>query len=279
MENYISLFLINLVLDFANFLLLTKVFHLNSKKFEILIIMIFSLSPQIMYVFFNLKLVYFALLKASFYLFASLFLVESYSARRIFAIFGFAIFLMFSVYGFSEFYILFVRSVASQLLNISLGPIYCALSVFLLVLYIFLLYILFSKLAEHKKFNSLLSKVSFSLFGRHIEITGLIDTGNSLYDTKTRKPTIIVPLSVVKKYISTGEYSMLDERRYFGLNVASEIEYETVGGQKKLMPIVDIGEVLLERDGKKERHECVLGIVKESFSDKRFECLLHREFI
>lgn len=279
MEKYISFFIINLVLDFTILVLLSRVFQLKSKRFEIMIIMIFSLTPQLLYMFCGLKPIYFALLKMSFYLFVSLFLTDEYSVKKLFSIFGFLVFLMFSVYGFSGFFVLFVRSVISETSNKNLSPIYSALIVIGLVLYIFLLYLLFSKLAEHKKFSGFLSKVSFSLFGRHIEITGLIDSGNALYDRVTGKSVIIVPLSVIRKYISEGECNMIAERRYFGLNISHELEYQTVGGTKAKMPIVDIGAVTLERHGKAEKRDCVLGIIGENLADKRYECLLHREFI
>ena len=279
MENYISLFLINLVLDFCILMIVVRIFKLKSGWLDIFFLMIFSLTPQIMYVFCRLNFVYFALLKASFYLFASLFLTDNYAIKRVLSIFGFSLVLMFSVYGFGAFFVLFIRSIILQKQGVSLSPIFNALFIIGLILYIFLLYILFSKLAEYKKFNSFLSKVSFSLFGRHIEITGLIDSGNALYDTKTKKSVIIVPLSVVRRYISESECNMIAERRYFGLNISHEIEYETIGGQKGKMPIVNIGNVELERSGKVETHECVLGIVKENFANKKYECLLHREFI
>lgn len=279
MEKYISIFLTNLCLDFVVLVLLVRVFCLKSKHFEIFILMIFSLAPQTLYMFCDLKLIYFALLKTGLYFFVSLFLTDKYTLRRVFSIFGFSVFLMFSVYGFSGFFVLFIKSVVLQLWQTELRPILEAAISIGLVLYIFLLYLLFSKLAEHKKISSFLSKVSFYLFGRHIEITGLIDSGNALYDTKTKKSVIIVPLSTIRKFISAGECDMIAEGRYFGLNISNEIEYQTIGGNRAKMPIVDIGSATLERGGKVETHECVLGIISENFADKKYECLLHREFI
>lgn len=280
METYITFLITNFVLDLTIIFLVCSTFGLKAKRIELVILMVFSLVPSILFVFYKIKLVFLVLLKMAFYIFVSFFLIEEFTLKKILSLFGFEIFLFFSVYGFNEFFILFVRSVILTLFSKKLSIIFNLTVTFSLLIYIFLLNLLFTKLAKDKKFKNFLSKVSFYLFGRHIEITGLIDSGNALYDTVTKKSVVIIPLSVLRKFLSESECDMIRDKNYFGLEISHELEYVTVGGKKSYMPIVDIGEIQVERNGEKQNFECVLGIVQENFADeKKFECLLHREFL
>ena len=125
-------------------------------------------------------------------------------------------------------------------------------------------------------------KVSFLLFGNHIQINGLLDSGNSLYDTKTGKAVIIVSLNAIKKFISIDDYKKLcgDEATHY--KIINQLQCSTVGEKKVTLPIIDIGEVVIENfeDGAQKKFKCVIGITKEDFLEKNdYECLLHREFI
>ena len=187
---------------------------------------------------------------------------------------------MLSVFGFGYLFVLYARAIFLSIFKKQMKVFYDCVVIIGLVFYNFMLIKLFGYLSKKKKFNSFLTKVSFSLFGRHIEITGLIDSGNSLCDTKTNKPVIIVPLAVIKKYLTEGECDMIRSEKYFGLNISHELEYVSVGGAKGRMPISDIGAVKILKNGKEEEKECVLGIVCENLTeDKDYDCLLHRDFL
>lgn len=187
---------------------------------------------------------------------------------------------MFSVFGFGYMFVLYIRAIFSTLFKRQMKVFYDCIVVIGLVFYIFMLIKLTDFLSKKRKINTFLAKVSFSLFGRHIEITGLIDSGNSLCDTKTKKPVIVVPLAVLAKYLTESECNMIKSENYFGLNISHELEYVSVGGAKGRMPISDIGEIKLSRNGKEESFDCVLGIVCENLTeDKDYDCLLHRDFL
>lgn len=187
---------------------------------------------------------------------------------------------MFSVFGFAYLFVLYARAVFLSLFKKQMKVFYDVVIVLGLVFYNFMLIKLFGYMSKKKKINSFLTKVSFSLFGRHIEITGLIDSGNSLCDTKTKKPVIIVPLAAIKKYLTEGECKMISSEKYFGLNISHELEYVSVGGAKGRMPISDIGVAKFIKNGKEEEKDCVLGIVSENLTeDKDYDCLLHRDFL
>lgn len=280
MEFYISFLLINLILDLSIITLLKRVFGLCVRKIEIVILMLFSLVPGLLFSLYKIKFLYFLLLKIAFYFLVSIFVADSFYPKRFLSIFGFSEFLFFSVYGSGEFFILFVRAVVLTLFKKELKTFSDVIIMLSLIAYIFLMSLCFKEISRHKKLSNLLSKVSFFLFGRHIEITGLIDSGNALYDTKTKKSVIIISLSVLRRFLTESECEMIKNKRYFGLDISHELEYETVGGKKSTMPIVDIGEVELERGGEKQKFKCVLGIVSEGLvEEKRYECLLHREFL
>lgn len=280
MDYYISILIVSLILDFSILVLENRIFHLRIGKVEFFMLMLFSTMPGLIYIFSGLDFLYYFLIKLGFYIFVSIFITDSFEFKRIISLLLSSIFLLFSVYGFGEFFILFVRSIVLLTYGKDLYVLYNCLIIFALSAYIFILVIFFTKMAKRKKIKSLLSKVSFFLFGRHIEITGLIDSGNSLVDTKTKSPVIIIPLSVLKKYLSESECEMIERKQYFGLNISHELEYISVGGVKGKMPIAEIGEIELERNGEVQKCKCVLGIVEENFADsKNYDCLLSRDFL
>ncbi len=267
-------------MDFSIFILLKKLFKLNVSKLEIVMLSMLSAIPQIVYIFCELWVGYYFLMKIAFLIFISIFIVDEFKFKRILVLFAFGLILMFSVYGFGKLFVLYIRALFFEITSKKLGVLYDIVIVLGLICYIILLTLFFTKLSKKQKLENLLAKVSFSVFGRHIEITGLIDSGNTLVDTKTKKPVIIVPLSVIKKYISESEYKMILEKNYFGLDISHELEYVSVGGVKGTMPITDIGDVKIKIKGKIETFKCVVGIVKENLTeDKDYECLLHRDFL
>lgn len=279
MEFYISFFLTNLIGDFSEVNLLSKLFKIGLKKIEIFLLMVFSVVPTLVYIFCSVHFMWFVLMKFGFYLFFSVFATDGIKLKEIMSILAFSIILMFSVFGFGEFFILFVNAVFLNFSGKTIPSIFHFIISFALVVYFVLLNLFFKKLSKRKKMKNFLSKVSFFLFGRHIEITGLIDSGNTLCDTKTKKPVVVVPLSVLSKFLSESECGMIRDRRYFGLDVSGELEYETVSGKGK-MPIVDIGEAKIERNGEVLPYKCVLGIISSNLADeKKYECLLGSDFL
>ena len=113
------------------------------------------------------------------------------------------------------------------------------------------------------------------LLGKHIEMVGLIDSGNSLIDSKTNKPVVVVSSSIIKKH-----FNSLDVK-FDGKNDLCKrfIECVAVGGISFKMPIIDVESVTITTNNTAKRFDCVIGVVNQEFCDaKNYQCLIHRNF-
>ena len=117
--------------------------------------------------------------------------------------------------------------------------------------------------------------VSFFINGKHIEVVGLLDSGNSLKDTKTRKPVIVISSKVLKKYFSDFEFEMMLKKSFCDYF----LDCETASGSRFKMPVIDIGKVMINQNNFIKSFDCVLGVVNQKFYNKKYECLLHQDFI
>ncbi len=278
MEFYISFFVQNLILDISIILLTKKVMNLKLSNLEIVVLLLFSVMPQALWIAFKYDYVWFVLSKIAFYLFFSIFSANKFRFREVVSLFIASVALLFSVFGFAEFFDLFIQAVCSELFNFSLPVLFHILVTAALCGYIMLLKLVLVNLPKRKKLKNLIQKVSFFLFGRHIEITGLIDTGNTLIDTKTQKPVIVISLSVLEKFLSENEIQMLASKNYYGLNISGSLKYKSVAGDGE-MPIVDIGKVKIIRGKEEFYYNSVLGIVSEDLTTEKYDCLLGRDFL
>ena len=282
MVQNINFFIINLILDFAIIEMLNLFFKLYVSKIEISAIMIFATFPSLVYIFFESNYFCFISLKLVDYLILTLLLTDKYTPKRIFELFSIMMIALFSIYGFSEFFILYVKNIIFDIFKIKLDIFYDFIILIALFLYIFLIVYIFGNLTKKKEINSFLFNVSFLLFNNHIEITGFLDSGNTLYDTKTGKCVVVVSLLGIKKFLSKTQYDRFVTGDYGMLGISNELECEVVGGSKVSLPIIDVGEIELRQKETKEtkNFKCVIGITKGKFAEsENYECLLHREFL
>lgn len=282
MSFYISFSLTSLIIDFALIFLINYYYKLHNKKVHYFIILIFLTIPSICWIYYKFsyfKLIFYKIIS---YFFASIIITNVFDFKKILTIYASLIVMFFSIYGFAEFFINFVKVVFLELFNTKIDTICHFIIVLSLFIYLMILVIWFSNMSNKKEIENFLYKVSFSLFGCHIKINGLLDSGNSLYDTKTGKAVIIVSYSALEKFISRYDYKMLciNNKRYCG--IINELSCATVGDKNVTIPIIDIGKIEIEDlDGCKTKTvECVLGLTNENFIEKNdYQCLLHREFI
>ncbi len=129
---------------------------------------------------------------------------------------------------------------------------------------------------KKKDLKKLLAKIEFSLLDDHIKVTGLIDSGNSLYDSKTKLPVIVISKAVLRKYIADINYEIIT----LLLAEARREECLVVDGHRFEIPILEVKRICIDRDGEKKEIKCVLGVVEHKIYDtSNFECLIHKDFI
>lgn len=120
--------------------------------------------------------------------------------------------------------------------------------------------------AERRRSRSPLWKVSFCRNGRAFEGTGLLDSGNGLYDPYTGRPVCIIDPS------EAGKLGLLDKNAPLRL-----IPYNCVGKSHGLMRAVIVDEMYLEKDGQEKRNgQVILAVSPEPLSASgSYQVILH----
>lgn len=269
--DYVNFILTTILFDFMSALLLKKFFSLSVKVIELVFLQIINIAVVVIYLFCEIYFYQFILLKILAIFLISLLITEEYKFFSILKLFAFNMIILFSVFGFFEFIAKLVEAWFNVIFNVKIAKKYKIIVNFIIFVYFYVVFAFFGKIKKDDFKRKYLSTVSFLLFGKHIEIVGLLDTGNTLRDTKTNKPVLVVSLKVLKKYFNNIDFEK---------NGFRKILCEGAGGFQFYMPIIDIGKVCVSNKLKTKSYECVLGVVDQKFYDeKKYDCLLHRDFV
>lgn len=279
MENWIVILIFSFIFDLLITLLINSVFRLKFGAFKILFYQVFFIVPTVIYIFCPISFFVFLLLKIFMGFIFCLVTLEVYSVKTFFLQYLAYLAVFFAIYGFGEFLVLFFKTVINEAFNQKFGYILDIAILILLVLFYFALYFLFNTIGQRNSTKKYLAKVSFSLFGKHIKITGLFDSGNCLFDPKTQKPVMVLSVYALQGVLPRQNYQKVLSGDFSGLNVSHCIKYVTVGQKEADMPIIDIGSVVLHKKEGDVKKECVVGFVSQRFDEYGgFDALLHREF-
>lgn len=278
MEKYIVIFILNLVIDYVLLLSINNIFKLGIKKINLLFLEIFNLCNLIISLYFELKSYEFIIGKLLVNIITILMITDSYKFKRLVCLYFSFIVLMFSYYGFFKFLTVLVKTIFKSGFCKNLSYLADLIIVFSFFCYIFAVFVLVSKLAKIKKIKSLLRKVSFFAFGKHIEIMGLLDSGNVLYDTKTKLPVVIINAKILSKYLSAKDYENITNKDYSKLLVSHYLSVMTISKEETEIPIIIPKGVTICDGNKVQNIKCVIGIVSHNFENANaYQCLLHRD--
>lgn len=273
MEN-VSFILSDFIFDLSLCVILKKCFKLQVSYFYVLFIQIPSVLVSVVYLFFDISFFVFLLLKILSLFLVCLLTTNSYKGQEFFLFFGFSILIFFSYLGFLSFLILFLKSCVFLIFGIKIAKLYNFTLIFGIILYFLINNCVLSKILNLQNLKKFIHKVSFVLMNQHIEITGLCDTGNSLVDEVTKKPVVVLSFEALKKYFKNMTFEDV-------LNMSlRSIKCVTAGENSIELPLIEIGEIYLESFGKKTKYKTILAVTKQRFFDsKKYDCLLHRDFI
>ena len=272
---YINFFVSNFVLDFFVGVLLKKDFRLSVKKIELFFLQIFNLAPVVLYLFCGFEFYAFLLMKILSNFLICLLITDSFKFLNLSKLFAFNLFIGFSVYGFCEFFKLIFKVVFESYFNQKIAKNLDFMVIIAMFCYFSVIFAFFKKMSKEKTIRNFLSKVSFCLYGKHIEVVGLLDSGNSLVDTKTGKGVIVISAKSLRNFFDNFDYEMVLKNGFCSRKISCEV----AGGLCFEMPVVDIGKATVASGFEKKSFDCVLGIVNQKFYDeKRYDCLLYREF-
>ncbi len=273
---YIEFYVCNLIFDFSTTIIYKNIFALKCKNIYLLMLQIFSIVISTLYLFCKLSILILILLKILMALLICLLTEERYSFKNIttkFLLFTCLIFVVFGLYCFlTLFYIEILNGIFYQK-NAKSFKFVVIIAIFMQYLVIFCIN---SSLNKKKNFKKFLAKVEFNILSEHIKCIGLIDSGNMLYDEKTKLPVVIVSLQILKKYISKINYELIT----ISMNNTRKVECIGVDGKKFKIPIFDICDGEVECGGERKSVKFTLGVLEEKIYDiNEYECLLHRDFI
>ncbi|MFC7392468.1 sigma-E processing peptidase SpoIIGA [Scopulibacillus cellulosilyticus] len=132
-------------------------------------------------------------------------------------------------------------------------------------------------------------KTEIILFGKTITVTGLIDSGNKLYDPLTRTPVMFLSYSgaqgVLPKCLFEGwhhQYAALhpDINEELASRI-SMVPYRTVSGGQQLITTVRPDNVYIYHDGKTiQSPKAVIALTSDRLSSEGdFDCILHPDMM
>lgn len=280
MENSLSILLSGLIIDLISLIILKKLFRLKTGYFMLLALQIILIMPTILLLFSILNLFFFILIKLFVWFVVVLLITDSYYFKDVFMLWFWQVILMFSIYGITAFLTAFAKSLLQTVFGISISSALDFVVVLGLLVYFLAIFGFVNCFSKNKSLKSFLTKVSFSVLGKHIEITGLVDSGNSLYDTKTGKAVVVVSASAFKNILPRAEYLRLLSGDFSVLPITHQINFVSIDGKTSDLPVFDIGNISVGSKLKPKTFKCVIGITLHELGEgKNFECLLHKDFI
>lgn len=278
MEKWIGFIISNFAVDLFLSIIMKKIFKKDMAYPMLLLSQVLFVVPGILYITLPISAVTFVLIKMFSGFIFCLVTAQNYHIKPFVAELLSYYALFFSIYGFLWFMLLFFKQILKDS-NFAQTAFFDLIILLLIILYFAMLIYIFSVLSRVSAVKKYSTKVSFFIFGKHIEITGLFDTGNSLYDTKTKKPVVVVCMSALKRIIPRENYKRLIEGDDFAIDFSHYIKFVSVGSQETDMPVVDVGSIVIHKSGGDELRPCVIGLVRQRFDDfGGFEGLLHSEF-
>lgn len=261
------------IIDILVWMLIKKLLKLDVSTVGLFFSQICNIAVLVCFCFIQMQIWIFVLLKFIAAILIALLNVNSYRIESVFVLIQSYVILGLSVYGYYEFLLLLFESLN---FNLFMSKIYFKIVfVVCFALFYLFLYLLMSLFTKNRNLQSFLADVSFLLCDKHIRLKGLIDSGNSFYDSKSNLPVVLLSLDCLKKFIP------LATSVYVNDILASHCEKcVVVGGKNLYVPIVNVAECKVVRNGKIMNKKFVIGVVKQSFYDeKHYDCLLHRDFV
>lgn len=271
--DYISIVLSVFLIEYIVDCLVLKIFNIQYSWLYLLFLQVPKVCSSLICLVYSNMLWLCFLSKILSKIICIIFITDSFKLKRLASLFVTEIMLLFSVGGFLSFLLMCFNATMNDLFYQKIDKKFYFLIVFLINLYIFA----FFKIIRSIEINRFLKKfsvdVSFSLFNKHINLYGLIDSGNSLFDPLTRLPVVLVSINVLKKFLSVEELEFLN-----GLNLR-KIKCDTISGPGVEIPIFKIKRFVLRHGSETRKHMCMIGVVEHEFNKGKFDCLLHRDFL
>lgn len=265
----VIVFLVELICDF----IVLKIFKIKYKVIYILFLQIPKVLASVSCLFMKFNFCVEILIKIFAKLITVIFLTDSFKFKKLIKFLFLEYVLLFSVGGFALFLIKWLESIYSIKLMKNFPNNRRYLLIIGIICYIFAVFKLTRIISKNTNFNRNLVEVSLMIGSKHINVYGLVDSGNSLIDIKTNKPVLVISLQTITKLISKNDYKkMIDENSH-------KLDCETISSSSFSIPILENINVKVKIENEWIVANCVVGVVDKKFENGKYDCLLWRDFI
>lgn len=254
-------------------LIVSKLFHIKTKFVYLLLLQLPKICATIVGVFYSSVFWLVLLVNILSKMLSIFFLNDTLKLKKYVGMLFSEYIILFSIMGFSEFLILWLKG-SYRIIFKQNFPLNCDyIAIFGIFLYIFAFFFLMRILPKNKNFGRFLVEVSLSRNSKHINVYGLIDSGNSLIDPVTKQPVIILSKKSFSKLFSKSELEKMLK------NECRKIECETISGENFKIPIFENILVKLKFENEFVESKCVVGYAGIKFENGEYDCLLNRDVL
>ena len=265
----LSIFLIEIIVD----VFVLKVFKIYYRKIYLLFLQTPKVCANVLSLFyFDVFWISFVLKLVSMFL-CVLFLTDKFNFKRLVGLLFLEIVFLMSICGFLVFVLKWINCSFYSIFSQNIAKKYQIYIIFSIFLYIFAVFKLSRFIDKNRFLRKFLTNVSFCFCGKHINLYGLIDSGNMLYDFLTKKPIVLVSIDSLKKYFLENEIEEILKSNY------RKIRCDTISGSGYEIPIFKVENFLIKDGNDCRQILCMLGLVSYRFEKGKIDCLLHRDFL
>ena len=272
MENLniiLSVAIVEFVIDY----IVLKLFKIQYRKIYLLFLQIPKICANVLCLFYEFVFLLSLLIKILADFVCIIFITDSFKFSRLFNLFISKVIFFFSISGFVSFLVVWLRISIFEIFKVKILEKYGFLIILSIFVYIFAIFCLVRSIDKNKFLNKYLAKVSFKINNKHINLYGLVDSGNSLLDPISRMPVVLVSIKSLKKILNESELNEIINSR------CRKIKCDTVSGSGFEIPIFKASDFIAKFDQETKRFFCMVGIIEQGFGNDKFDCLLHRDFI
>lgn len=157
-------------------------------------------------------------------------------------------------------------------------------SIIFLSAIVFILIRLFNKYILKRKKEDLIYRINIINGSKEVQVSAFFDTGNSIKDSFTGKPVILVSVSEIIDLLSDNDYSsvcrVLNENDYSGLSEILRLIPVKSIGEYRLLPAFTVEKAVVNNQNvNKIIKNPSIVICADSFEDKEYKALINKDIL
>lgn len=269
----INIIVIVFLIEFFADIIIRSLFHIKVKNLYLLFLQIPKICACVLSVYFssNLWIVFASNLVSK--IICVFFLNDTLSFKKFICILFSQYIILFSIMGFCSFLLLWFKGAYRIIFKQNFPLNYNYIALLGIFLYVFAFFCLIRNLSNGNNLSQFFVQVSLTRNLKHINVYGLIDSGNSVVDPVTNKPVILLSKKSFLKLFSKMELEKMIKEE------CRKVECVGVSGEKIEVPVFENIAVKLKFEKEFIEADCVVGFAGAVFENGKYDCLLNRDFL